>query len=1267
MSSVKVSIQDPFGIWERFEKEISEFLPLQSLQIRLPSRPLSIISHLELTFTTFNSNWKESSLLNQPYNHLFLVRYESIETYRTVVRPQIRAWLQAIGKESEFLIVFVTNSQDKGYEIKGGNGFNNAFQQISGRNLLLSNFKKNTQHLTLLEKMKVDFNDNKKERVIAVSFNFEDNPNPNFECWRNLMELIKDMVTTTFQFRFESLEEEMNKLDDQRRFIGWNINPFFIIKDSIAKQLKLIHLHKEALKLYDELEALLYHCSKEDLELWFVGDKEIESINIVELLLANGNNDEKQLELIAKNQITYFEIQIYLFNQQLQLLKKMDLMLEFGIRSLKFLNTFQQYIINNKEDNIKTQIFSCSWSYLNSMQLYNNMDEHFEQIKRKDISKASSLINLNTIKSSIMYLAKTQLEKLGLFLNYLPLLPPFIHCFTKPYLENIMQDEKNLEFIYDSELKNSMISIDTFDSLYLSLNSRLISDYESDKKKRNISLIQTYMASLHYYRKRYKYTINMVEHSSYDYINEGWIYTSFELLSKLILAYNELEKHSELIRLTLKVLKFCKELNLVQNEFFVNKLIDISNKLKEEITSKAENYFNLISVEKADSFDDYIMITLKIENLLPVDLPIELIELVLSGNQNCKLTFVNESQKKLILKSGVNLIPLKCENFTIGKYFVDKILIRMNKLCFNYELIEEQIILLLNDYPQHLLIESELYMDGLILNVYTQNNSILEGELSLDILEIMNGIEIQDNYMGFILNQNDINCCQSISISCYKDINSQLTLSIPNLLNNQYLKLILPGKIMLALDIQMMINYNVYYLNNNKNKIKYNGLLTVYMEPYPFKLDYQFILDTINMNNIQYLQIKMNTINKTTGYKIESIQLFKKSIIENELNHDLSLLRKRKINEDWLNPVFNDEEYFVLLPNHTLNYLFNFQYFNKNGINGIEINMTYIYLDNDIYFVKINYTTYKKEIQLVIKKLIKSYFKMSIDSETIFKTLQQLILESGRILDYVITGQLNLKDISILDLDFSYILNEIDIPKVKQKMIGFLKKYSILEQNEIEEILKENELIQYNSLIFQQEIKLPKKWLSIEIQKIPLKMKLGEHYSIEYHLKNLNQSINELWFKINNNNEDWIITGKIKFKLEFDEQNQTHVVNITITPLKSGYLKLPQLQILKENLHGLINTSNNNKFIPTITNNTNSNNSKRMIPKPIFTGITDTINNNNNNEDLIIFDKSCLLQVLVNDRMECFPITLEHTEESEVKSMQSLSSPLGNLSFLTLE
>lgn len=239
--------------------------------------------------------------------HIFLVGCDEVETYRNFTRKQIQEWLNTImsKRNQEWIICHVaSDTKSKGLFNLGG-----------GANIY--------------DKLKSDFNQHK--RCMQLRGNSQDD-------WADLSKRINECVANTLSSQISQYEQDYIRLEEQRMMPGWNYCQYFILKEALVFTFELVGLYKDALNLYDELEASFFQTMSEQGIPWFrkFGGTGAEDDSRDVLDYASKN----YRELMIQNLISIFDFRLYLFSRQIQLLIKLNLPNEVNERSIRFISTF---------------------------------------------------------------------------------------------------------------------------------------------------------------------------------------------------------------------------------------------------------------------------------------------------------------------------------------------------------------------------------------------------------------------------------------------------------------------------------------------------------------------------------------------------------------------------------------------------------------------------------------------------------------------------------------------------------------------------------------------------------------------------------------------------------------------------------------------------------------------------------------------------------------------------------------------------------------
>ena len=221
---------------------------------------------------------------------------------------------------------------------------------------------------TIYEKLRADFDSSSKTSLDRVAQIRVSDGGPwqsgraangmdTEDQWHDLVEKIKISILASFDLRVRQYEEDIRERDSQRSLPGWNFCTFFILKEGLARGFESVGLWEDALVGYDELSVGLDAIVREQASqtdedqssTFLMFGKDLK--NKIRLVLqeqqgsmSNGltaeaasdvnetsffadntlrplDQDQKPYrEMILSNDISVFDLRVYIFSCQVQLL-----------------------------------------------------------------------------------------------------------------------------------------------------------------------------------------------------------------------------------------------------------------------------------------------------------------------------------------------------------------------------------------------------------------------------------------------------------------------------------------------------------------------------------------------------------------------------------------------------------------------------------------------------------------------------------------------------------------------------------------------------------------------------------------------------------------------------------------------------------------------------------------------------------------------------------------------------------------------------------
>ncbi|KAK4048148.1 hypothetical protein OIO90_005912 [Microbotryomycetes sp. JL221] len=415
-------------------------------------------------------------LLERPYAYLLFVVCDTVyrhtlgdldkdnDVYRAAIRPQIKDWLDTVSQRPhhEWLIVHVTKSRNAGAK----------FYQRKG---------------TVIDKIKADFNTNKRDRCIQVAqAASEDDPT----AWAEFQNKLKEAIVATFDSNVSLYEEDIRRADSQRQLEGWQYLPFFRQKEALADSFEAMTLVEEALVQYDELEALFFQALKEREHAGLHALGGLSTGDDSSPLLSL--NKKPYRRLISADQITVFDFRVYLFARQAALLFMLGRVADVARRGGFFISTFARTLKQHTTTLGKN--FLESWTYSACL---NIVDECQKRVDSRVIDRITTQ-RFTAAKAELLELARKQLDKIGIEAGHLPTSHPFSMSLNEgtQLVDDHRQIEGGHKSITQPELAAAINQVVGFDKLYLDITNRCIQAYQASGRRRCSLKLHASLAAL---------------------------------------------------------------------------------------------------------------------------------------------------------------------------------------------------------------------------------------------------------------------------------------------------------------------------------------------------------------------------------------------------------------------------------------------------------------------------------------------------------------------------------------------------------------------------------------------------------------------------------------------------------------------------------------------------------------------------------------------------------------------------------------------------
>ncbi|KAI8051253.1 hypothetical protein BDF22DRAFT_692769 [Syncephalis plumigaleata] len=656
---ITVTYADPTGIWPRIETEFRKLFPLRNLSwlsLREQRRTIDSVNiHLEPFEAISPPATTPDLLLNRPFLNILFVQGEDLEAYRQTLRQQIKEWLDVIAtrKPQEWLIVHVTEQETR----------NNTSKYLMMKT-------------TVYDKLRTDFN-TRRDRCIQIRATEKALTDP---LWQELSNRMKEGIMGSFRQHVIYNEDDVRRLDAQRQMPGWNYCTFFLMKENMAQTYEMLGLHDEALMQYDELEASYFLVERESALAWFssFGGKDLgdDSADIFD------SKRKPYRTLIQDNSISLFDLQVYMFSRQCELLRQLNRAQELCNRAEEFITSMLRIIRQFREslpDNFEEYwVFSaCTRAVVKYYELVGEQGV--------DASVRKSII-------SLYYLARKQLDRLGIRYGLLPNKPPFSLNMDQTTKIETKSLDHMLSTITNAELAEAFKSTEDFDRLYLTLTENIADGYMELKQNRMAWPLLSDIASLDLCRGRAFKAIEAFHDLCDNYGNRGWPLIEGFLQSQLAVCRKELEQTDEYpflfyfhlyaestyAQLCLQLLQRPNTLCEEDRAMFTEDFIKHASHLKEATQSLAP-MFKLNILDKTNDTEK-IGIEISLDNTLIQPFTYDHITLTLNGENNERLLQLVTNEGTL--EPGINTIILYCDHAETGDYTTKELVMTIGELEF---------------------------------------------------------------------------------------------------------------------------------------------------------------------------------------------------------------------------------------------------------------------------------------------------------------------------------------------------------------------------------------------------------------------------------------------------------------------------------------------------------------------------------------------------------------------------------------------------------
>ncbi|KAH7889469.1 trafficking protein particle complex subunit 10 [Phlebopus sp. FC_14] len=663
--------------WKQVLAALRSQLPLRNIHWKSASRPsIKTIQELEISLLSLDSLRDEHAsqvpvtLLEKPLLNLYVVACEDNEIYRTTVKKQIKDWQTSVTqrKNQEWLIVHVVRPDAKIVDRK--------FFNMKG---------------SVLDKMKADFNVDKRDRCVQLAWSVGDQ-NP--AVWADLISKIKDGLLSALDTAVSSREEEVKRSEAQRHMPGWNFCTYFILKESLASSYEAVNLFEDALQQYNELEATFMQVLRDKNMSWFGSlihpAPKDDSMPLLSI------SKKPYRDLILANTISVFDLRIYLLGRQSGLLNRMHQPTEICRRAIMFLSTFGRRL--REVEPTLPEYFVESWIFSSALSVVDQCDKWASSWP--DI-EGVALARYSASKGELIELARSQLDILGIKVGHLPSQPPFSMALpgpmTLPQSPPMSNEKSPDQRISRYEFMLAIGEQEAFYDLYCTISNRAIDSYVKAGRRKFALKLHGSLAALDIHRGRLSNALTIFSSLPAHYAPHMWISLESFMLSRAIDTHAQLQRprDREWIHILLAYLKTyvndtSSDLLMSQEDLkeYATKLVNVLREGTERLDSDLVYLghpavsIRVASVARYSDDEDLLSLDATVHNYLPCDIVIDEVSVMLVGRDASRLKFSVNIDK---LFPGKNDLILACPTSCYGVYVLDSSEIQMSRLHFQWK------------------------------------------------------------------------------------------------------------------------------------------------------------------------------------------------------------------------------------------------------------------------------------------------------------------------------------------------------------------------------------------------------------------------------------------------------------------------------------------------------------------------------------------------------------------------------------------------------
>lgn len=629
------------------------------------------------------------TVLAKPFINLWLGMCEDADTYKNVVRRQLKDWVASVTTQSkrdqEWLIVLV-NISSPGQDAAGSGG--KRLFQMKG---------------SIIDKMRADFTLAKRDRCVQLNYTTGGQDDP--AAWTELIAKIKDTIVTTLDARIAERMDDVRRTEAQRAVPGWNFCTFFVLKESIAESFEGMTLLDAALLQYSELEASFYQVLKEKNLSWFgklggtaPGDDAAPLLSVTK---------KAYRDLILSNTISVFDFRCYLVARQCLLLAKMGAIADVANKATRFISTFARTLREN--ENSLSEPFLESWIYSCALNVVDECDGWLAAAGGQE-SVLDAKGSYSAAKCELLELAREQLDKIGIRAGHLPRTLPFSTSLPdqppksrpgsaayEPHAAALdPNDEEHRRLsrlgVSNTDILEALDDVTVFDNLYGQVIMRAIDTTQSCGRARTTTRLRGILAALHLHRGRLPDAQTVYADLPPTYAEQHWTVLESYMRTQSLATSKALEenRNEKWIHRALALIK--ADLSLPPQARPESTVTRIQQTLEDVLQAADGLPSDLLidefspldvrltsNVTRLDSSSDGSFMDVVVNNTLPSIVEATQIKVKLRGRDGINVTFGHPTTQ---LPPGESALSLFCPDPMPGLFTTSELEYQISRLLF---------------------------------------------------------------------------------------------------------------------------------------------------------------------------------------------------------------------------------------------------------------------------------------------------------------------------------------------------------------------------------------------------------------------------------------------------------------------------------------------------------------------------------------------------------------------------------------------------------